>query len=75
MYPYGQLGQSVQGGGYTPMQTYPMPSHQIVQYGPGVNAMTTSSIPSIQSPYHQGNFLPIKSKYAKTYYITSLSNY
>ncbi|XP_021839321.1 uncharacterized protein [Spinacia oleracea] len=62
MYPYGQLGQSVQGGGYTPIQNYPMPSHQIVQLGgPGVNAMTTASIPSIQSPYHPGNFLPVKS--------------
>ncbi|XP_021717783.1 RNA-binding protein 38 isoform X2 [Chenopodium quinoa] len=60
MYPYGQLAQSVQGGGYSPVQTYPMPSHQVVQFGgPSVNAMT-SSIP-IQSSYHPGNFLPIKS--------------
>ncbi|KAL2895256.1 putative RNA-binding protein ARP1 [Bienertia sinuspersici] len=59
VYPYAQMGQSVQGGGYTPMQSYPMPSHQIVQYGgPGVNARMTSSIPNIQSSYHPGNFLP-----------------
>uniref|UniRef100_A0A7C9AWP9 RRM domain-containing protein n=1 Tax=Opuntia streptacantha TaxID=393608 RepID=A0A7C9AWP9_OPUST len=63
VYPYGQLGQSVPGGhGYTTMQTYPMPNPHIVQFGgPGVNAMTTSPIPSIQSPYHPGNFLPMKS--------------
>lgn len=63
VYPYGQFGQSGQGGGYTPMQNYSMPSHQILHFGgPGVNAMT-SPIPSIQSPYHPGNFLPIKSNY------------
>uniref|UniRef100_A0A7C9AUB4 RRM domain-containing protein n=1 Tax=Opuntia streptacantha TaxID=393608 RepID=A0A7C9AUB4_OPUST len=61
VYPYGQLGQSVPGGhGYTTMQTYPMPNPHIVQFGgPGVNAMTTSPIPSIQSPYHPGVVAPV----------------
>ena len=65
VYPYGQLGQSVPGGhGYTTMQTYPIPNPHIIQFGgPGVNAMATSPIPSIQSPYHPGNFLPMKSKF------------
>lgn len=63
VYPYGQLGQSVPGGhGYTTMQNYPIPNPHIIQFGgPGVNAMATSPIPSIQSPYHPGNFLPMKS--------------
>lgn len=61
VYPYAQVGQSVPGGhGYTTMQTYPMPNPHIVQFGgPGVNAMATSPIPSIQSPYHPGVVAPV----------------
>ncbi|GMH04982.1 hypothetical protein Nepgr_006822 [Nepenthes gracilis] len=61
LYPYGQLGQSVPGShGYTTLQGYTMPGHQIVQFGgPSVNAMTTSMIPSIQSPYHPGVVTPV----------------
>ncbi|CAK7345971.1 unnamed protein product [Dovyalis caffra] len=56
MYPYGQLGQNVPGGhGYTTMQGYAVPGHQIVQFGgPSVNAITTSPMPSIQAPYPTG---------------------
>ncbi|KAI5590287.1 hypothetical protein POPTR_005G256700v4 [Populus trichocarpa] len=56
MYPYGQLSQNVPGGhGYTSMPGYAVPGHQIVQFGgPSVNAITTSSMPTIQAPYHTG---------------------
>ncbi|KAG6776716.1 hypothetical protein POTOM_020244 [Populus tomentosa] len=56
MYPYGQLSQNVPGGhGYTSMPGYTVPGHQIVQFGgPSVNAITTSSMPTIQAPYHTG---------------------
>lgn len=64
MYPYSQLGQSIPGGqGYTAVQGYTMPGHQIVQFGgPGVNAITTSPIPTLQVPYPSGkfSFLPAK---------------
>lgn len=58
VYPYGQLGQTIPGGhGYTAMTSYPVPGHQVVQFGgPGVNTMTTSSMPTIQSPYPTGSF-------------------
>ncbi|KAK9270579.1 hypothetical protein L1049_026160 [Liquidambar formosana] len=57
IYPYGQLGQTIPGGhGYTTMQGYAMPGHQIMQFGgPSVNAITTSPIPTIQAPYPTGN--------------------
>ncbi|KAA3467202.1 RNA-binding 24 [Gossypium australe] len=53
IYPYGQLGQTVPSGhGYTAVQGYAMPSHQIVQFGGAVaNAITTSPMPTIQTPY------------------------
>ncbi|KAJ6953249.1 hypothetical protein NC652_005065 [Populus alba x Populus x berolinensis] len=56
MYPYGQFGQNVPGGhGYTTMQGYAVPGHHIMQFGgPGVNAMTTSPLPTIQAPYPTG---------------------
>lgn len=62
VYPYGQLGQTVPGGhGYTPFQTYGMPGHQIVQFsGPSVNAITTSSMPTVQSPYPAGKFFCLR---------------
>lgn len=58
MYPYSQLGQSIPGGqGYTAVQGYTMPGHQIVQFGgPGVSAITTSPIPTLQVPYPTGKF-------------------
>ena len=56
IYPYGQLGQTVPSGhGYTAVQGYAMPSHQIVQFGgPSANAITTSPMPTIQTPYLGG---------------------
>ena len=57
IYPYGQLGQAIPSGhGYTAMQGYTVPGHhQIVPYsGSNVNAMTTSPIPAIQTPYPSG---------------------
>lgn len=61
MYPYSQLGQSIPGGqGYTAVQGYTMPGHQIVQFGgPGVNAITTSPIPTLQVPYPTGIGAPV----------------
>lgn len=59
MYPYGQLSQAVPGShSYTTLQGYAVPGHQILQFGgPGVNAMTASSIPTIQAPYQTGRSL------------------
>ncbi|KAJ6392469.1 hypothetical protein OIU77_026266 [Salix suchowensis] len=56
MYPYGQFGQNVPGAhGYTTMQGYAVPGHQIMQFGgPSINAMTTSPMPTIQAPYPTG---------------------
>lgn len=49
VYPYGQLGQAI------PMQGYTVSGHQIVPYGgSNVNAITTSPMPVIQSPYPSG---------------------
>lgn len=61
MYPYGQMGQTIPSGhGYTAMQGYAMPGHQIVQFGgPSVNAITTSTIPTIQAPYPTGMATPV----------------
>jgi len=59
IYPYGQLGQAIPGGhGYTAMQGYTVPGHQIVPYGgSNVNAITTSPVPAIQVPYPSGTVL------------------
>ncbi|CAN4121290.1 unnamed protein product [Withania somnifera] len=59
MYPYGQLSQAVPGShSYTTLQGYAVPGPQILQFGgPGVNAMTASSIPTIQAPYQTGRSL------------------
>lgn len=56
IYPYGQLGQTVPSGhGYTAVQGYAMPSHQMVQFGGAVaNAITTSPMATIQTPYPGG---------------------
>ncbi|XP_057776477.1 uncharacterized protein LOC130995262 isoform X1 [Salvia miltiorrhiza] len=56
MYPYSQLSQAVPGShNYTALPGYAMPGHQIVQFGgPSVNAMTTTSVPTIPSPYPAG---------------------
>ncbi|KAF3972749.1 hypothetical protein CMV_003788 [Castanea mollissima] len=61
VYPYGQMGQTIPGGhGYTAVPSYAMPGHQIVQFGgPSVNAITTSPMPTIQSPYPTGIAAPV----------------
>ncbi|EXB56267.1 RNA-binding protein 24 [Morus notabilis] len=61
MYPYGQVSQTLPSGqGYTAMHGYAMPGHQIVQFGgPSVNALTTSPMPTIQSPYPTGMAAPV----------------
>lgn len=62
VYPYGQMGQTIPGGhgGYTTMQGYAMPGHQIVQFGgPNVNAITASHIPTVQAPYPAGMAAPV----------------
>ncbi|XP_062101174.1 uncharacterized protein LOC133807052 [Humulus lupulus] len=61
VYPYGQVGQSVPSGqGYTNMHGYTMQSHQLVQFsGPGVNALTTSPMPTMQAPYPSGMAAPV----------------
>lgn len=56
VYPYGQALPSG-GQGYTTMQGYAMPGHQIVQFGgTSVSGLTTSPMPTIQSPYGTGTF-------------------
>ncbi|GKV33372.1 hypothetical protein SLEP1_g41892 [Rubroshorea leprosula] len=61
IYPYGQLGQTVPSGhGYTAVQGYAMPSHQLVQFGGGsANAITTSQMATIQAPYPAGMATPV----------------
>ncbi|KAI3783781.1 hypothetical protein L1987_42867 [Smallanthus sonchifolius] len=56
IYPYNQMGQiSPSGHGYTALQGYTLPGHQIVQFGgSSVNATTTSSIRTIQAAYPTG---------------------
>ncbi|KAJ8762380.1 hypothetical protein K2173_007539 [Erythroxylum novogranatense] len=60
VYPYGQIGQNLPGGhGYTTVQGYALPAHQIVQFGGNVNAMTSSPMPTIQAPYPTGMASPV----------------
>ncbi|PNY03848.1 RNA recognition motif-containing protein [Trifolium pratense] len=61
MYPYGQLGQAIHGGhGYTAMQGYTVPAHQLVPYGgSNVNVITTSPMSAIQAPYPSGIATPV----------------
>lgn len=56
-YPYNQLSQTVPGNqGYPAFPGYAMPGHPIMQLGgPNVNAMATSSVPTIPVPYPTGN--------------------
>jgi len=55
IYPYGQLGQAIPGGhGYSAMQGYTVPGHQIVPYASNVNAITTSPMPAIQASFPSG---------------------
>lgn len=63
VYPYGQLGQTIPGGhGYTAVQGYGMPGHQIVQFsGPNVNTITTSPMPTVQAPYPTGKLFCLHS--------------
>ncbi|XWS14338.1 hypothetical protein CRYUN_Cryun35bG0001200 [Craigia yunnanensis] len=62
IYPYGQLGQTVpRGHGYTAVQGYAMPNHQIMQFGgPSANVITTSPMPTIQTPYPGAGKSPVK---------------
>ena len=62
IYPsYGQVGQAMPSGhGYTAMQGYTIQGHQIVPYGgSNVNAMSTSPMPAIQTPYPSGIAAPV----------------
>ncbi|KAJ9673237.1 hypothetical protein PVL29_023064 [Vitis rotundifolia] len=61
IYPYGQLGQTLPSShGYTTVQGYAMPGHQFMPFGgPGVNAISTSPIPTIQAPYPTGIAAPV----------------
>ncbi|KAE8680343.1 RNA-binding protein 24 [Hibiscus syriacus] len=55
VYPYGQVGQTVPSGlGFTAVQGYAMPSHQILQFGGAVANATTSPMATIQTPYPGG---------------------
>lgn len=56
VFPYGQLSQNIPGGhGYTMLQGYAMPGHQIVQFAdPGVNVMTDLSTSTSQSSFPTG---------------------
>lgn len=63
--PYGQCGPFVlSSNGYTTVQRYAIPGHQIVQYsGPSVYALPTSSVPAIiQASYPAGIPPPIHSQ-------------
>ncbi|CAI9115305.1 OLC1v1016171C1 [Oldenlandia corymbosa var. corymbosa] len=61
VYPYNQMGQGVPGShNYTALQGYPMASHQLMHIGgPAVNALTASSIPTVQAPYPTGIATPV----------------
>ncbi|KAI3745579.1 hypothetical protein L6452_07979 [Arctium lappa] len=60
VYPYNQMGQTAPSGGYTALQSYPLPGQPIIQYGgPGVNGITNPSIQTIQAPYPTGVVAPI----------------
>ncbi|KAF1865591.1 hypothetical protein Lal_00004967 [Lupinus albus] len=61
VYPYGQLGQAIPSNhGYTAMQGYTIPGHQIVPYGgSNVNAISASLVPAIQAPYPSGIAAPV----------------
>ncbi|PRQ19390.1 putative nucleotide-binding alpha-beta plait domain-containing protein [Rosa chinensis] len=55
LYSYAQLGQTIPGGqGYPTVHRYAMPAQQIIPFGPSVNAVTTTPVPTIQAPYSTG---------------------
>ncbi|XP_055833517.1 uncharacterized protein LOC129902329 isoform X2 [Solanum dulcamara] len=57
---YSPYGYATYGADYVYPQGYAVPGHQILQFGgPGVNAMTASSIPTIQAPYQTGVGAPV----------------
>ncbi|XP_069153593.1 uncharacterized protein [Solanum lycopersicum] len=57
---YSPYGYATYGTDYVYPQGYAVPGHQILQFGgPGVNAMTASSIPTIQAPYQTGVGAPV----------------
>ncbi|KAJ7958011.1 RNA-binding protein like [Quillaja saponaria] len=61
IHPYGQLGQAIPSGdGYSAMQGFAVPGHQIVPFGgPSVNAMPNSPVPTIQAQYPSGIAAPV----------------
>ncbi|XP_076954297.1 uncharacterized protein LOC143628646 [Bidens hawaiensis] len=62
IYPYNQMGQIAPSAhGYTGLQGYTLPGHQIVQFGgSGVNATATPSIRAIQAAYPTGVVAPVQ---------------
>ncbi|CAI9775488.1 unnamed protein product [Fraxinus pennsylvanica] len=56
MYPYSQLSQILPGShSYSTLPGYAMTGHQIVQFaGPSVNAVTTTSVPTVPTPFATG---------------------
>ncbi|KAL1820689.1 hypothetical protein ACET3Z_015558 [Daucus carota] len=63
MYPY-NVGQNVPSGqGYTTLQGYALPGHQIMQFGvPTVNSITTPALQTLQSPYPAGVVSPMPAR-------------
>ena len=60
MYSYAQLGQTIPGGqGYPTVHRYAMPAQQMIPFVPGVNAVTTTPVPTIQAPYSAGTHLSL----------------
>ncbi|XP_022866436.1 uncharacterized protein LOC111386216, partial [Olea europaea var. sylvestris] len=56
MYPFSQLSQTLPGSqSYSTLPGYAMTGHQIVQFGgPSVNAVTTTSVPTVPTPFATG---------------------
>ncbi|XP_051126510.1 uncharacterized protein LOC127248278 [Andrographis paniculata] len=57
MYPYSHVNQGIPGShGYTALPGYAVPGHHMVQFGApsSVNAITTTSVPTIPAPYPTG---------------------
>lgn len=59
VYPYGQVGQPLPSGlGYTPIQSYAVPNHHIMQLT-GLSDGTAAPQPTIQSSYPTGAVAPV----------------
>ncbi|KAL6180803.1 hypothetical protein ACLB2K_047462 [Fragaria x ananassa] len=58
LYSYAQLGQTIPSGqGYPTVHRYAMPAQQMIPFVPGVNAVTTTPVPTIQAPYSADSFI------------------